>query len=205
MIGYQRPIRAALALVAAAVLAAPMSAQAPRPPDVAVPIAPMPPGPLAARQSDEAVPLVPIKVQLSISRYEGERRVSNLPFSVALNANERQNVSIRTGASVPFVTGDGKVSYSNVGTQLTLSANRQSDGRFNLFVSVDDSTMTPKRALTPAAVPTGQDAAIESYLRSFSTSAHVLLRDGQTMELTAATDKMTGEAVRVEVGLAVVK
>ena len=42
-------------------------------------------------------------------------------------------------------------------------------------------------------------------LRNFSTQNTVVLRDGQTMQFTAAADKTTGEVVKVDVTMTVEK
>jgi hypothetical protein len=41
--------------------------------------------------------------------------------------------------------------------------------------------------------------------RNFKSRNRLLLRDGQTRQYTAATDRITGETVRIEVSLKVVK
>jgi hypothetical protein len=42
-------------------------------------------------------------------------------------------------------------------------------------------------------------------LRTFQVSNSVVLRDGQTRQFTAATDRVSGEIVRIDVTLRVVK
>src|SRR5439155_22057251 len=37
--------------------------------------------------AQEKPPIVPLKVQIVISRYQGEKRVSSLPFTLAVNTN----------------------------------------------------------------------------------------------------------------------
>ena len=41
--------------------------------------------------------------------------------------------------------------------------------------------------------------------KSFKTRNRLLLRNGQTRQFTAATDRVSGETVRIEVTLTVVK
>jgi hypothetical protein len=41
--------------------------------------------------------------------------------------------------------------------------------------------------------------------RSFTMTNSMLMRDGQTVQFATATDKVTGETIRVDVTLSVVK
>src|SRR6187200_509863 len=79
-------------------------AQAPQP-------APGPPG--AAR------PLTALKVQVVISRYEGDKKVSSLPYVIAVTANSPQGVLIRMGSQIPIALPGNQgpsFEYKNVGT-----------------------------------------------------------------------------------------
>src|SRR5688500_17907390 len=46
-------------------------------------------------------PLVPLDIQIVVSRYQGEKKVSSLPFSLAVNANDPAVSQLRMGANVP--------------------------------------------------------------------------------------------------------
>ena len=48
-------------------------------------------------------------------------------------------------------------------------------------------------------------AADLPFFRTFNTSFNALLRDGQTATHVAATDPVSGESVRIEVGVTVVR
>ena len=155
------------------------------------------PGPPVAK------PLVPVKVQIVVARYEGDKKVSSLPYSMSVTANG-DRVSLRMGSQIPVPTtsyqGAGNTNpvtsftYHNVGTNIDCGARTNDDGRFSVFVGIEDSSVVERRAND--AVPT---------LRNFSTQNTVVLRDGQTMQFTAAADKTTGEVVKVDVTLTVEK
>ena len=51
--------------------------------------APVPEKPAVAPAPPEAKPLVPVKVQLVLSRFKGEKKVSSLPYVLGVAANER--------------------------------------------------------------------------------------------------------------------
>jgi hypothetical protein len=148
-------------------------------------------------------PLVPLKVQVVIARYEGDKKVSSMPYTMSVTANNAR-VSLRMGSQIPVPTtsyqGAGNstpvtsYNYHNVGTNIDCSATTTDDGRYSVFVGIEDSSVVERRAND--AIPT---------LRNFSTQNTVVLRDGQTMQFTAAADKTTGEVVKVDVTLTVEK
>jgi len=155
-----------------------------------------------------AKPLIPLQVTVVISRYQGERaekRTSSLPFTMRVNANDR-GTSVRMGAEVPIPsmmfskeTGASVQSYSirSIGTNIDCAAEVSEGGRYILNLTVSDTQIQPPQKETPANLPLGS--------QSFSSSHRLVIRDGETIQQTAATDKSTGETVKVDVTLNVVK
>jgi hypothetical protein len=161
---------------------------------------------------------IPIDVEINISRYQGDKKVSSLPYALTVNARyqevrEQQRTILRMGGQVPVPvmappsTPDGAVApfpftgpvqYKDIGTQIDCSARPLDDGRFELFISVEDTAV----ASTPGVG--GQQPALPA-LRTFASSNTIVLRDGQTRQFTAAADRITGEVVRVDVTLRVPK
>jgi hypothetical protein len=153
-------------------------------------------------------PLIPLQVTVVISRYQGERadkRTSSLPFTMRVNANDRPT-SVRMGADVPVPTSAfskeaGAVvnSYSmrSIGTNIDCSAEAIEGGRYVLQLTVSDSQIQPPQKDMPATLPLGS--------QSFSSTHRLVIRDGETIQQTAATDKSTGETIKVDVTLNVVK
>jgi type II secretory pathway component GspD/PulD (secretin) len=147
-----------------------------------------------------------------ISRYQGEKRVSSLPYTLAVNS-DNVNSQLNIGANIPVPTttftpmpaGADKpaplvsYNYSNVGTNIDCRVTMAEDGRFELTLSVDEST-----------VVTNTDGVSGAYagapvMRSFKSRNRLLLRDGQARQYTAATDRVSGETIRIEVTLLTVK
>jgi type II secretory pathway component GspD/PulD (secretin) len=158
--------------------------------------------------------VTPLEVQIVISKFQGEKRISSIPYVLAVNANS-SNAQLTVGADIPVQTTtfqpitDGKpaaaplrsFNYRNVGTNIECSAVSADDGRFELSVSVDESSVVTN----VAADDKGQPAIEAPVFRSFQSRNRVLLRNGQTRQYTAATDRVSGETVRIEVTLTVVK
>ncbi len=196
----------AFAVVAVAVGAwAPVSAQS------AGQAPPAPPGPAAVGT------VTPVKIQVVISRYSGDKKLSSMPYSLTANlVNEAPaGAHLRMGARVPVLmitsgasapAGDGKpiptvgpIQYQDVGTNIDCEVRPVADGRFLTTLTVDDSSVYPDEQ--GAQTPTKGNPTF----RSFRASDSMVLKDGQSAQFTAATDKVTGETVRVDVTLTVVK
>ena len=154
----------------------------------------------------------PIRVQVVIGRYQGEKKVSSMPYVLTMNAGDRP-ATLRMGTKIPVTmmsggpeakTSDGKpiaqpgpIQYQDVGTNIDCGARALDDGRFALALTVDDSSVYPDGQ---GGVPKGNPS-----FRSFRAINSMVLKNGETGQFTAATDKVTGETVRVDVTLTVLK
>lgn len=164
-----------------------------------------------ARQLEaKAAELIPIDVEVVISRYQSDKKISSLPYFLAVNAGERaQATKLRMGANVPVpnasftpVTGGTNPvvswNYQPVGTNIDCSARPLGDGRFVLEVRVEE------RSVVQQPGDAGQTGGAP-VVRTFEAQNNLVLRDGQTRQFTAAADRVTGEVVKVDVTLKVVK
>lgn len=153
---------------------------------------------------------VPLRVTVVISRYQGEKKIGSLPYTFGVVSGERTN--LRMGSEVPIVSRAPKgpdapqpsVSYRGVGTNIDCGSDRGSGGVFRLSMIVEDTSVH----LDPAQKNTAGNQAMMYDFPSFRTlrlSFTALLRDGQTTQHTSATDPITGELMRVDVALNVVK
>jgi Flp pilus assembly secretin CpaC len=190
----------------------PLAAQAPTPAPAAPAPTPQPSAAPAARGLSNA--LVPVQLQITIVRYQGEKRISSFPYVVSLSgpsspggtARLRMNGSIPVSTTMMKQGDDGQAStvnsfnYREIGTNIDVTAVPSIEGRFGFIVTVTDSSVYGEgdvKALTTASgLP---------MFRSFNASSTVQLRDGETAEFTAAADRLTGEVTKVEVTLTVLK
>jgi hypothetical protein len=99
----------------------------------------------------------------------------------------------------PLPTGvlAGPVQYMDVGTNIDSNARPLPDGRFEVFVSIEDKSVATAGQVAPMSTM--------PFVRTFQTSNYLVLRDGQTRQYTAAADRVTGEVIKVDVTLRVVK
>jgi hypothetical protein len=168
---------------------------------------PSPPPPQKA-STPMPVNVTPLKVQVVIARYQGEKKISSMPYTLTMNANNHANLRMGTKIPVMMVTHMGPaqtpapqvgpVQYQDVGTNIDCSSTALEDGRYLLSISVDDSSVYPDEQ--PAGGAKGNPS-----FRSFRASNSMVLKNGETGQFTTATDKVTGETVKVDVTLTVVK
>jgi Flp pilus assembly secretin CpaC len=190
-------LAAALALAA---LAGPARAQAtPKPAAAKQPEAPK------ADKPAERRPGATLRVQLVISRFDGEKKVASLPYTLTVMAGGH-SARMRLGVDTPIpitqiASADGgkptaSYQYRNVGTNLDCSARDLGDGRYQLQVSVENSSTVGGTDQTREGMP---------LFRRFDTSLDPVLRDGQSMQVIASTDPVSGEVMKIDVTLSVVK
>jgi Bacterial type II and III secretion system protein len=165
---------------------------------------------------------VPLEMQVVVARYQGEKRISSLPYVLSLKSSmvstafrqPGQGAQLRLGSRVPVRTqvvipaADGKpattsnsVNYENVGMNIDAGATVLDDGRFEVTITINESSViTDPQDLK--ATPGVGDYPV---FRSYQSTNTFFIKDGQTVQFTAATDRVSGEVVRVDVKLTVVK
>jgi hypothetical protein len=156
-------------------------------------------------------PVTPLKVQVLVSRFQGEKKLSSLPYTLSVNAGAR--ATLRMGAKVPVmmmmtanmpkdVPQGGPIQYQDVGTSIDCNVSTvQDDGRYRIEITIDDSSVYGDGPNPADSKPAPGNPSF----RSFRASDSMALRDGQTAQFTTATDKVSGEIVKVDVTLTVVK
>jgi hypothetical protein len=99
-----------------------------------------------------------------------------------------------------MMTSPVNFNYTDIGTSVDCSAKSLDDGRFELSISVDETSV-----VSGSAVQGFPKAGEPPVFRSFRVSNQIILRDGQSTQFTAATDRVTGENIRVDVTINVMK
>ena len=169
-------------------------------------------GTSAARAQDRATPAaasaIPIKVQVVLSRYDGDRKLASMPYTLMVNAGDKDNrATLRMGVALP-VTGVGAngptITVHDIGTNMDCTASPADAGRFRVSLAVNHSSVfeTDQKHLQ-ATIPRPGDST--QLIRSFTSSFSLLLRDRETAQSIAATDPVTGEVMKIDVTLSVVK
>jgi hypothetical protein len=164
-----------------------------------------------SKPADSVPPITPLRVQVVFTEYDGDKKISNLPYSLLVNADDKgPQASFRMGLRVPIETasntGVKQISYQDVGTNLDGRADKTDDGRFLLKLSVERSSIyIPGATQKPASVGGNDISSLQPVVQSFRSQLNLLIRDGQTMQSTVATDPITGHVLKVDVTLNVIK
>ena len=145
-----------------------------------------------------------VRVQVLVSRRQGEKKIGTHPYTLTVAVGGAR-ASLRMGVQVPIPNygpeGKTSIQYKDVGTSIECSATPLDAGRFKLDMSLVDNFV-----MGDDGDPSGNSKAGIPSFGSFSVAGETLiLRDGQTAQLTTATDKRSGEVVTVDVTLTVIK
>jgi hypothetical protein len=213
--------RRTLAIVAAAALVAlPGSGRAQETPK---PEAPKPETPRAdtarpdTAKADSTAerrgPSVTLRVQLLISRYQGDKKLASLPYTLVVTTGgdrARMRMGVDTPVPVTFPSPEEKprtsFQYKTVGTNIDCAAWPMADGRYKLNISVENSSaLSLEKGPSSGAPPVDANPSGIPLFRRFETSINPLLRDGESVQAIASTDPVTGEVVKIDVTMNVVK
>lgn len=171
-------------------------------------------------------PVTPLKVQVVFSRYSSGKKVSNLPYTLTVNANDGRVLPegryqpfavarLRTGAEVQVSTStpreprpDGTAAlpnvttgFRNIGTDIDCYANSTGDGRYRVDISIEDRSLYPAGQGVDSATA-AKDAPV---FRTFSSKNTLMLKIGQPVEFSAWADRISGEETRITVTVQLVQ
>lgn len=167
------------------------------------------PKPVVEKPAGAAVKsgITPTRLQFVISRYQGEKKISSVPYSLSVNIGGPR-AGLRMGAQVPYATTQatdgGKIpsySYKDVGIGIDVTNQTYIEpGLYRFDIIVEDTSISSNNQVQGApaisAVPV---------FRTFRTNTSILVKDGQTTQLTTAADPISGEVMRVDVTFSLVK
>jgi len=152
----------------------------------------------------------PLKVSVTFTEFEGEKKVKSLPYTMVVVADGRPPKSVlKMGSRVPVYTGkENGMQYLDVGSSIACQANRTKDNKFDVRLDLDRSWVEGDVAVpvdrgTSSGSSSGQFP--EPIVRQFRSELSLTLRDGQAVESTFATDPLSGNVLKVEVSLSIVK
>ena len=159
-----------------------------------------------------------LKVQVVFTEYEGDKKLKSLPYSFLVRTGDRQEsfdgrAMLRAGSRVPVYTGGekGSMTYMDVGTNIDCRAVSHEEGQYQLILSIerswvegDVSVPVEKAQVPPSGDPLGARFH-EPIIRQYRTELAPILKDGQSLETSLATDPLSGRVVKLEVSVTVLK
>lgn len=161
------------------------------------------------KSEERATALIPIKVQVVFAEFEGDKKISSMPYAFTVTATDKSGsnygASIRTGVRVPIeIDGkDQKTTYLDIGSNIDCRIQSGEDGRFLVSLNVDRSAIYPNKSSEGERLVNEPNGL--PLIRQFRSNESLLLKDGQTSENTLSTDPMSGHTMRVSVTINVQK
>lgn len=165
----------------------------------------------APQQEKVAAATVPVRVQVVISKYKAEKKITSLPYTISTALG--RNARLRIGADAPYSSTratakpspDGQPAsppvsfmYRTVGTAIDCTPTASGDGRFRIDLTISHDSIS----YAGDGAPSPQGAPV---FPTFSATNALVLKDGETGQLAVAADPLTGDVIRVDVTLSVVK
>lgn len=149
--------------------------------------------------------IVPLKVEIVLSEYAGAKKISSLPYTLEANATTSGDprsllTQLRLGVQVPVSNGPHGFQYQNVGTKIDCWARAIGDGRYELYLDAERTSVSEPGAKRGTEGLRAQNSA-PPIVRHLDSSNTIILRNGQTSESMVATDPVSGHVLRVSVTL----
>jgi len=166
-------------------------------------------GPEKPKAEERTKDLIPLKVQVVFTEFEGDKKISSMPYAFTVPASDKPGVSygasVRTGVRIPIELDgkDQKTTYMDIGSNIDCRVQSGEDGRFLVSLIFDRSALYPNKSSEGERLVNGPNG--QPLVRQFRTNESLLLRDGQTSENTLSTDPLSGHTMRVSVTINVQK
>jgi Flp pilus assembly secretin CpaC len=165
--------------------------------------------PPASASGAREQPIVPLKMRVVVSKYQGDKKVSSMPYMLSL-ATGQPRVSLRMGGEIPIATattgGSAPIpvsfTYRSVGTNIDCWATLLDGGRYSVNIGLEDSSVYSENQEVRGLSKAGSD---QPSFNTFKANETVILRDGESTQFTSATDKISGQVIKVDVTLTVLK
>jgi len=151
-----------------------------------------------------------LRVGIVLTEYSGTKKISSMPYMLYVgvgDAHYHPTGSLRMGVKVPIATGyaDPKmqIEYEDVGTRIDVNATGAGDNLYRLQFTVGRSAVSS----SDEGAKTGEQMHVANspILRSFGSSFELNLRDGESAEAMSATDPFSGNVLKANVTIHVVK
>jgi len=155
--------------------------------------------------------ITPLRVQVVFTEFDGDKKIGSLPYSFLVNADDRgAPAAVRMTIHVPIETpsnaGTKHVGQYALTTNLDGRAEKTDDSRFLLRLSLEKNSIYLTGTNQKLSSLGGNEVSDgDPVQQDFRTQVNLLIRDGQTMQSTVATDPVTGHVMKVDVTLNVIK
>jgi hypothetical protein len=166
--------------------------------------------PEKSKNDERAKPGIPIKVQIVVAEYDGEKKTSSMPYSFLSLADEKfwgtYNTSLRTGVRIPIeVDGkDQKTTYMDVGLNIDCGIKTEDDGRYFARLTLERTSLYPGGSSGEEQLGVSRPHG-QPIIHQFKISENHIFKDGQTLEMVSSTNPLNGHVLRISVTINVMK
>ena len=167
------------------------------------------------KPAENKVPVSTLKVQVVFAESQGEKKLTNLPYTFYLQAADVGPRSpwtkVRMGSRVPILTGkEGGMQYLDVGTNIDARGIVSEGGKFDVMLNLERSWVegdvaVPADKSVGATTGPSSGQFYEPIIRQFKTDLTLSMRDGQTIQTTQAADPLSASVLTITVTMNVVK
>jgi hypothetical protein len=170
---------------------------------------------------DTKKPSSTLKVQVTFTETEGEKKVANLPYTFFLKTSENTPglppswTKLRMGSRVPVYAGkEGGMQYIDIGTNIDARALPSDSGRYDVFVNLERSWVEgdvsiampmPEKGSNSGAADQNGGRFKEPIIRQFKTELTLTMHDGETIQTAQAADPLSARILTITVTINAVK
>lgn len=169
------------------------------------------PLPALAQAKSPDKPSIPVKVLIVFSEYNGEKRISSMPYSFIAITDDKMggyySTSLRTGVRIPVETDgkDQKSTYMDVGSNIDCGVRTTDDDHYHVHLIFERSALYPAGDSQDDKVLLSRPPGQPPLVRQFKASEQILLKDGQTSESVVSTDPLNGHSLHISVTINLLK
>jgi len=152
-----------------------------------------------AATDNQSAPTVQLKLQIVLTDMEGTKKVSGLPYMLhVLPTTPPLVTQLRTGVKVPVSTatnvssGVNQTQYLDIGINIDASAKVLDNGRYQVHLAVERSSV-------PSIDSKERTTDTMPLIRTSRLTCDVIVRDGQTIQITSASDPISGNVLLMDV------
>ena len=159
------------------------------------------------KSAEKAKPAIPVKIQLILSEFDGEKKVASLPYTIMMQADPSGGhasyssfTRIGVRVPVPGAGKDGQTSFVDVGSNIDCGVQAEDSGRFTVRLNFERSSLYFQgRGEEKGNIRTTEGG--QPYIPTLRAQSTVLVAEGQNMEVLTATDPLNGHVFRINLTL----
>jgi hypothetical protein len=163
-----------------------------------------------SKATENPKPVTPVKLQITLLEYDGDKKVASLPYSLIVEAQPDPDVHMtnfaRVGVRVPIPGAgkEGKAEFQDVGSNIDCGVRTDGGGQFTVRLNFERSSLYFQGAGDEKGTLRTTSAG-QPYVPTMRATTIVMVKDGQTVEAFTLADPLNGHVFRLELAVNVLK